>query len=206
MELAHRFERLRFLSGLTDRIQELQKNPLPLPAPSPALRRRVRGALLVILSIVLASFAHEVARTEALESWIHENAPSSRIWRHALGAQSFQAVKSPNLMHRVLRSLPTTLDAVGSVWISQDSSWVVVFGGSEDKGSDIPLIYTRAELTPRGELRDRTNPVKHWSPAGRGWEAFDQVLERVEKMRAPPVFRPKKARVRTYIDPRAIIY
>ncbi|MBC7691584.1 MAG: hypothetical protein H7222_07425 [Methylotenera sp.] len=144
--------------------------------------------------MIAGALAHESAKQEALEAWHSEHFPSMATWTATLGNQGFIPLKEAVRLHQALRTLPLTMDAVHTVWISEDLNWVTVF-------EEEPFVFTRTT----GAL------PSHWSPSGVAWVGFDQAQQELSKKKtvktvqlaksAPGIRKPGP---KIALDPRAL--
>lgn len=153
------YAHLRRLSG---RIPSLPKTLTNRFRPSsPA----ALGGGLVIASIILGSWAQKIAQQEASSIWENAHAPSPLLWKYTLESQGLRSVQDPKLLQRILRQLPAMLDDTGSIWISQDRHWVVIFESQVYGSPGFPL-----SVSPQS-----------WDRVGVGWTGFEKVLQRLEE-------------------------
>jgi hypothetical protein len=157
-------------------------------------RRKIQSVALLLAALTFGIWAHDLAETEALSSWLHTHPPSEQMWRHALLSRGMRALEEPHALQKAAKSLPTLVDADGTVWLSADAGWIAVFG-RQANGLAQAIYCLECEHPPLG-----------WSPAGNGWEAFDPVLAQVDQLisqRKPQQKALKRAVPR---DPREIVY
>lgn len=146
------------------------------------IQKRLLGAGLLLLALVLGIWAHDLAQAEALGGWLREHPPSSQAWKHSLESRGFHALTDPLKIQRASRSLPSLVDEEGSTWTGADANWIAVFQKKDDV------------LTSTLYCLECQKPPAGWQPLGRGWEAFDPVLALADAAmkRLKPVFKTRK--------------
>ncbi len=156
------------------------------------------GILLLLISVLLAFYAKDIALVQAEATWHRTHFPGQAVWEWTLGQKGFSRVSAPAEIHRFLRALPLSLDSAHSVWLENQAETIVVFQAPEL--DVLPLVYTRADKRARATKPSRSQ----WQPLGTGWPAFELALEAIEKMPRPQVVRSRPQR--RFSDPRAIQY
>ena len=189
-----RILRSRFISGLSARIRvvshRLAQNPLT--ARLIGHRKRLLGALLVLISICLGIWAHDLAQAEALTGWLKTHPPSPLIWKHALESRGYHALVGAKSLQRASKTLPSLVDEEGSAWASADLSWIALYQKQND--GQVSKLY----------CLDCAMPAMGWQPMGRGWEAFDPVLAAVDA--ATSLRKPTPRARAEWMDPREVRY
>lgn len=186
------WNRLAGFGRLQERIRAL--SPGHLPRPGPALR----GLALIGAALALGAWAQGISEGEAVRRWKRDFVPSTELWARALTGLGFVRLEEPGRMHRVLRSLPATLDSSNAVWTDQGRLWVAVFG--IDPADPEIRLYFRRRASPGPPAAPQASA---WSWAGAGWEGFQEALKRME----PPVADAPVARPKAFFrDPREIRY
>jgi hypothetical protein len=205
MDLSRHFHQLPDLAGLKSRVPALLARDWGLPFRSlrSDTRRRLLGLTYVSVSVILGLWAHELSSSDALWRWRHQHSPSPGVWRHALESAGFQPVRSPDRIHRVMRSMPSLSDGAGSVWVDPEFCRWVIFGPLEQ--IQATQVYFCPSLTERnvGAL-----PAPAWMPLGSGWQALEVGLTEIEARR-PGWVRPvlaRKPRTTEARDPRELRY
>lgn len=191
------------LPGHLDRVRKLlasiRKPRLP-SNPAGALRASplVRGAIWLVGSALLGGMASEVSRREALSDWLRSHAPPRATWERALASHGWKQVSSPEILHRVLRSLPSRLDEPATVWLTRDTKWIALFESVEVD----PVAFGRPGAPEKPKA---TELAGAWEPLGRGWPAFESLLERMAAARPEITRKTGRERPRNR-DPREIVY
>ena len=161
-------------------------------------RTRLIGAAYFAVSVALGFVAFTCSREEAIEYWERTFLPSGQVIGFALGSRGLVAAVEGYQLQKVLRSLPTSLDDRGSIWLSADPIWVAVFLPSKDDSSVQAETY----------CLDCKNLPKNWQPMGIGWRAMDKVVNQIDnllKRRKETKIAPS-TQIRSRRDPREFIY
>jgi hypothetical protein len=139
-------------------------------------------------SLVLGFWAYDQAAADALHAWELRHPPGLPVWQHALGARALVPAGAGSKLSQASRTLPARLEQEGTAWISEDSTWVAVFG-PPDSAQPVHFFCKTCDHAPLA-----------WSPAGRSWPGFERVLARVDAL--------PKISVRKIVahDPREIRY
>jgi hypothetical protein len=150
--------------------------------------------MLLLTSLVLGAWAYDEASSDAMKSWERRHPPGTKVWEHALGSRSLGAPGRRSRGAQAARILPVRLEPEGTAWISGDGGWVAVFSAPE---VDPPYrIY----------CRDCDTAPASWDPAGRGWDALERVLARIDQTAKPPVASRRLQKPQNRQDPREILY
>ncbi len=194
-----------YMDGLRDRVSQrvrgLRKNDSSakrLPRFSLALHPRLKSVIsaisFIVIAGVLAWSAQDLTYSQALRDWERGRLPSERVWAYALGNRGWNTPKPSPIVHQALKKLPASLDTAGSVWVSPHLEWIIVFTDPNQT------------VSHRLFCRECKAPPERWEPAGTGWSAFDQVLERLEREQAarPPAQKGRKTI--KFVDSREIHY
>jgi hypothetical protein len=175
------------------RIRALSKGLTQLCRP---YRSRLIGSAYFALSGVLGFMAFTFSREEAIEYWERTFLPSEQVVRFSFGSRGLVEAGEGYLVQKAFRSLPSSIDAKGSIWLNADPIWVAVFLPHPETGTIQAVAY----------CFDCKSLPKNWEPKGIGWRALDKTLETVDielsrrkssKMSIPPQFLK---------DPREILY
>ena len=189
-----RLHRIGHIRGISARIRGVSQRLVQGRLASRVIRHRKRalGVALLLVSLIVGIWAHDLAQAEALGGWLRMHPPSNRIWNHALESRGYRALSDLKQLQRASKTLPALVDEEGSVWTSSDTTWVAVFQKQDDGLSSV-LYCLECQKPPAG-----------WEPSGRGWEAFDPVLARADlaAKRLRPVAKPRQAPS----DPRELRY
>jgi hypothetical protein len=180
-------------AGLSGRVRALSPSRLPVPGPG------IRGLALIAVAIGLGIWAQSMAEGEAIRRWKRDHAPGRELWERSLGFLGFVRLNEIEKAHRVLRTLPSTLDLSPTAWTDADRRWVAVYEAhAEDP--EVRLYYRRRRL-PGPPSAPRADG---WRWAGVGWDGFEEALRRIE----PPLDESAPApRLRRPVrDPREIRY
>lgn len=152
--------------------------------------------LLLGLSLAGAVKGVELCRESALKEWERTRFPSENAWIHALGSRGYRETVDPRILQKVNRSLPMSLDANLSAWISPDSSWVAVFLKPESALPQAIFCFRCGPPFPR-----------NWESLGNSWEGFDRTLERLDATAAGRKNKKiSSPRIPPRLDPREIRY
>ena len=188
MDFTDRIHRLRNRFRISGRTWRLPGR-LEAWATERRASRRVRGVFLLFTSLVLGAWAYNEASSDALKSWERSHPPGLRVWEHALGSRSLVTPPKKSKVSQAQRTLPARLEQEGTAWISGDGGWVALFG-APDANPPFRLYCRTCEIAPPS-----------WNPAGRGWDAFEKVLTKLDQTTKPKASRPVPAS-----DPREIRY
>ncbi len=150
------------------------------------------AALFLVLSLALGDRANEMSQKTGASSWEKSHPPSQKVIFYSLKSRGLTLIQGVSFFQKIYRTIPTSLDEEGSIWLSEDANWVAFFLASAEA---IPAqIYC---------LICKQLPVR-WEPLGRGWQAFEKSLEELDhKIAALKLSRPKKFLPR---DSREIVY
>jgi hypothetical protein len=183
----------RFKNRIARGVQALSKNLGQLCGRH---RTRLIGIAYFGVSIALGFAAFTFSRVEAIEYWERTFLPSERVIRFALGSRGLVPAAEGYQAQRVLRSLPSSLDEKGSIWMSTDPIWVAAFLPSKEDTSIQVLTY----------CLDCKNFPKNWQPMGIGWRAMDKAIEQIDRglKGRKEVKTAPLSKIRS--DPREIVY
>lgn len=183
MDIAHRLHRLEFFESLSARVRSLSRRlgQGSLAKRLIPLRRRAGGVMLLVFALASGIWARDAALAEATRSWLEAHPPSERIWRHALESRGYRPASEARLAHKAARTLPSLAEVRDAIWMTEDANWIALFVPAEDRLDPMFYCFSCAQA-PAG-----------WVPRGRGWEAFDPVLERMDDAasRRKPAARPR---------------
>jgi hypothetical protein len=195
MDILDRMRSARVVQGVSARVRALPRQLERAPAAAFVIRERSRfaGIALLVASICFGLWARDLARAESLSAWLSEHPPSDSVWRHALESRGYALLEEEAAYRRAARTLPSLSDDASTVWISPDALWIAVYRRGEDR-IDATLYCLRCKEAPSG-----------WQPAGRGWEAFEPVLELADAARSR-LPKPVVQRKREWIDPMELRY
>jgi hypothetical protein len=191
MDFTDRFHRVRNRFRLQGRAWRLPAlfEAWAARRPNERATRRLKGVFLLFTSLILGAWVYNEASSDARTSWERAHPPGLRVWEHALGSRAVLPPPKNSKVSQAQRSLPARLEQEGTAWISGDGGWVALFGAPE---ANPPFrLYCRTCETPPAS----------WDPAGRGWDAFERVLTRLDQTTKPAVKRPAAP-----ADPREIRY
>lgn len=191
MDFAHTLRGFFPLDWLSIRIRSLQAKLSE--EPYRGHKRKFLAVAFLITSISFGILAFGQAREEAIKSWERAHLPSLQVWVLALSTRGYRTLSDIGEIQKLARSLPTTLDSEGSIWVDRDLNWVVLY---HDINQALPAHIFYRDIRKKPEA---------WSPRGIGWAHFDSTLNEVDAMlaKAPKILR-KKAEPIT--DPREIRY
>src|SRR4051812_48560660 len=113
--LSHRFS----LTGFSSRISGLRKNSQH--------RKRALGVSLLCAALFLGSWAHELDESTALRAWLQAHPPSPKLIQRSLESLHYRQITAEKALQKVVRSLPTSVEADASFWISTSPEKVVYF-------------------------------------------------------------------------------
>jgi hypothetical protein len=156
-------------------------------------RKRLLGAALLLLSIVMGVWAHDLAQAEALGGWLRGHPPSNAAWKHSLESRGYHALTDAKALQKASRTLPSLVDEESSVWGASDAGWIAVYHQQED-GMTSSIFCLECKKPPAG-----------WQPLGQGWAAFDPTLALADAAvkRFAPALKAKRA---APIDPLELRY
>jgi hypothetical protein len=205
MDLGNHFCNLLGRTGISSRIQSLSaQTPGALSATNLRLswirfKRIILGACLLLAALLAGNKANQLSQQNALLTWELKHAPSAKIWRETLSSHGYKQIQKPELVQRIVRSLPLTIspDEQNSIWITQDKTVVALMA---------PLADPRKMMLYSRTTDFKAKPLG-WTPLGKGWRGFEKTiraLEEVDKSTPNPSLtirhRPKA------LDPLAIQY
>ncbi|MCM2323989.1 MAG: hypothetical protein NDJ90_12080 [Oligoflexia bacterium] len=156
-------------------------------------RSAVRATIFLLLSLILGYQAYRIAEAEAVGEWEARNPPSLAVWEYSLGLRGYHAPKDARQVHRVLATLPSTLDQPGGSWMSPDGSWVAL--APQNEASSFQLFCRVCEL-----------PAEDWQPMNKGWRAFENVHARISAIAPKSQQKPLITKKKVFHDPREIRY
>src|SRR5687768_18383757 len=102
-------QRLGF-QGVSIRISALSKRLKSIHPP-----RAFWAMILVLAGIGLGSIAQKESRQSAIEAWEKTHFPKEDLWKMRLERYGFVALGDMGQVHRLVRSLPASLDLPTSV-------------------------------------------------------------------------------------------
>lgn len=150
--------------------------------------------MLFLVALTLGAWASELSQTEALSGWLATHPPSEKMWRHALLSRGLKEIDNPSTAQKAAKALPSLVEAEGNVWVSEDSNWLALFHPS-NSGRPIAFFCLNCLNLP-----------KSWASSGNGWEAFDPVLDRIDRAAALAKTTVTAKKVLIPRDPREIVY
>lgn len=214
MDTAHSRNRIGSFSVLSRRIREIpsfarkrwsdrQSRHIAVKPPvawskriPPAAKKRALGGVFLALSLPLGVWANHLSTDQALQQWSRTHSPSKRIWTRALQDLGFRPVHDPKVLQSLLRTIPVSVDSVGSAWSNPDFTWIAVTDSLAGGDSDTAITAF---------CLDCGAPPKAWEPAGSGWTGFDSLFAQIDKMLGRRKLK-KRAHQAVYVDSREIRY
>lgn len=166
------FDRFSLSSGISQisqRVQTLSKVTSNKVWPH---QKKILAIFLILFSIFLGFWAEKIARSEAVQEWERAHPPSPLIWGHAMGSRGLQKLQDPKILQKILRSLPSMLDEPGSIWLSSDQLWLVIFSSDTELTVTAQIYCTSCKNPTQGKIA--------WERFGNGWIGFEQVLQRLD--------------------------
>lgn len=200
MDFGLKFDLAGFRERVSQRVRQLRKNGsetkwIPRRGKlNPRLKGGLFAASFISVAGVLAWSAQDLTYSHALSDWERSRLPSDRTWTYALGNQGWSSPSPSPTVHQALKKLPASLDRAGSVWTSPDLEWIVVFTDPNQTVSHKLFCH------------DCKKAPERWDPAGVGWSAFDQVLEKLERTKATRSVAQTKRKTIKFVDSREIHY
>jgi len=162
----------------------------------------LKAALFLVGALIAGWIADQHSGDRAIQSWLEAHPLPEGVLISSLEGFGFEAVQSDlDLVHRVSKTLPLSLDSLGDLWIEDSKSWIVWM----PKNSEIPRVFRR-----RGSKWNhgwgKVDPV--WQSLGQGWVAFERLLSILSALRAPmpsDLLKTKKT-TSQWRDPREVRY
>ena len=199
------FAHFLHLPGFDRLSKRIQKVPLFYTKKIGTFRRKAQALLLIIAAIGLGIWAKETTELEALQSWQLSHLPQRSVWEHGLGARGFKPLNELRLLQEVTRSLPTSLDDLGTVWISSNSYWVAIALPAKEKEA---LPQEAPERLQIYCLKCTKSPMewKNWETLDRGWTGFEKSLSRIDRLPKQATLSQSPRKKQKVWDPREIRY
>jgi len=165
-----------------------------IPWKTGKYKTRFLSGAFFLLALVLGVWANGIAEMEAISKWERNHLPSERIFKFALGSRGMHQVQDLNQLQKVMRSVPSRLDEMGSIWISTDANWAAYYS-SPDQALQAQIYCLRCSNRP-----------EKWKPLGIGWRGLEDALDEIDKntLLSKPLAQKKKGRLPR--DPRELIY
>jgi hypothetical protein len=160
---------------LQRRIHALQTGLGPISANWPSL-------VWVFLSIIFGISAHQQSSQSSVRSWIATHPPSNQLWSHLLGSNGFVKIKKNDLIEKMYRTLPISMNEGHEIWIDNSSNWVAI--------SPSEFFCRICDLK-----------AGLWTAEPSNWNSYLALESRLPKHRSVPI-----RKVKENWDPREIRY
>ncbi len=148
------------------------------------------GVIFLLLSVWIGNWAKQVSQLEAAAQWEREHLPSEQIIECLMKSRGLGLVRHLKKLHKVLRTLPSTIDDPGSIWISESVDWIA-FYGSPERSPQVQIYCLQCSFLPT-----------QWGPLGVGWTAIALALQKMDQKAI--LLKGPKAQIQK--DPREIFY
>lgn len=128
----------------------------------------------LLLATAMAWLAHGSTLQRAYETWQADHHPQFRTWQKTLASYHYHSISDPKHAHRILRSLPITLDAPGSAWAHESHLWFAWFDPTRPEQTAVIFSYNNETPNTSASLS------QNWVPLGKGWTAFESAIALME--------------------------
>lgn len=161
-------------------------------------QRRLLSVALFLTAILLAIKAHDISQGDGIQKWLRDHPPSLKILEFSLGSRGLRSLafsqKNEKIFQKVIRTLPTSLDEEGAIWLSQDETWVASYYGKDH------------EIQPYLFCAECSTLPKNWRSLGFGWPAFESLISAIDQRLTREQKKSPLEKKKVWRDPREISY